>query len=83
MDNQTPERSLERYKSIVDYFIANPDRLNESNKDYINSLTSPLYSLKTQDSTEIKAEASGLLDKIDSWLGRELIFVFPKEGAKK
>ena len=82
MDNQTPEKALERYKSIVDYFIANPDRL-ASNKEYINSFTSPLYTLKTKASPEIQAEASGLLNKIDSWLGRELIFIFPKQGAKK
>lgn len=83
MDNQTPERELERYGIIVDYFLANPDRLNKSNKNYLNSLTSNIYTLKNQTSPEIKAEASDLLDKVDSWLGRKLIFVFPKEGDKK
>jgi hypothetical protein len=83
MDNQTPERALERYKFIVDYFEVYPERLNEANKNYLNSMTTSLYFLKTKASPELKKEASGLLDKIDSWLGRKLIFVFPKEGAKK
>jgi len=83
MDNQTPERALERYNLIVDYFIANPDRLNESNKHYLDSFTPSIYRFKLNPSPTIRVKASGLSDKIDTLLRRELILVFPKEGDKK
>lgn len=70
-------QDLARYETIVNYFENNLDRVNV-NKDYIDGLKNPLYFLKRDASSAIGFKISGLLTKIDSWMGNTFILALKK-----
>jgi len=72
-----------RYGQIVDYFVENPERLTEENKDYLRGVRGSLWKIGKMKELGLTEKVSILKDKLDSWIGDELILIFEEEGKQK